>query len=346
MSAYDQVVDMFALVHESWTIAQNKATETENRLNTAMTAASADLSMAGPASVSTDVSVVEPSVLIPTEAEGPDLTFYQTLVQDAIDKLSGLFSDYIATYFPTDNDTNAAAEAWLQEMLTDGSTGMLTAVEQQMWVRDHNRIMDAAGQAQDAVLAEFAAKGFPMPPGAAVMAVLLVQQKAQDELSQSSNAAVLAHFEAFKLALDKAIQLRQVAMSSAGQYIGALAQSLTVGHTMAISKSEAQNHLIAAAADYYRARQSAKELALKKDVTNAGFLQDKYKEDLHADEAVLGEKVKVAIQGAELVSRLASAALNNLHANASAGVSASSGMSVGYQYSNDTSSSPPSVTSV
>jgi hypothetical protein len=300
---------------------------------------SADINMAGPASVATDVTVTEPGVLIPEEAAGIDTSFYDAMVNDAIDKLSGLFSTYITTYFPVDNTTNSQTEAWLQQALTTGGTGIDPTLEAQYWENDRSRILAEANRASDEATAVWASRRFPLPPGALAGIVATINSKATEELSKSSRSIAIKQaeieLENVKFAVEQAIKLREVALSTASEYIKSLASSITVAQNLAVSQADAQNGLINAAANFYNARINAKELFLKRDSADAEFEQEKYKQDLNADIAVMQERVKAALAGAQSIAHQAAAALNNLHANVSGGISNSFNDSVGYNYAGD-----------
>jgi hypothetical protein len=60
------------------------------------------------------------------------------------------------------------------------------SIATQIWGNDQARILGDKTRAQDAVIAQFAARRFPLPPDAAASAILQIEQKAQDEIAESS----------------------------------------------------------------------------------------------------------------------------------------------------------------
>ena len=328
---------------QSWGLASEKATDYSTKA-TALSSyidtkvADPDLAML-PANVTTDVSVTEPGVTIPAEAAGVDLTFYDAMVNDAIDKLSGLFGSYISRYFPDDDVTNTYNEQWLQRALTTGGTGIDPTLELQFWENDRSRILADTQRAIAEVEATFVAKRFPMPPGALAGAVVKIQNASLAELSKSSREIALKQaqieIENVRFAVEQAVKLRQVALSTAGDYIKALASSITVAQNLAITQADAQNGLINAAANFYNARINAKELLLKRDIADSGYEQEANKTNYQGDLGLIEEKVKALIAEAQAIAHMAAAALNNLHANVSGQQSNQESGSVNYNYAGD-----------
>lgn len=326
---------------QSWNLAAEKSSDFDTKFDTTLTAVDGylgDRDMV-PASVTTDVSVTEPSVLIPTEAAGIDTTFYDAMVQDAIDKLSNLFHTYVDTYFPVNDTTNADVEAWLQQALTSGGTGINQTLELQFWENDRSRILQETARQVDEATNAFAAKRFPIPSGPLTGIISRVQDASLRELSKSSREIALKQaqleVENVRIAVEQGIKLRQIALSTAGDYIKALASSITVAQNLAVTQADAQNGLINAAANFYRARIEAKDLLLKKDKVNADYEQEEERVEFEGDIKLISDKVGALVAAANSVAHQAAAALNNLHANVSGQQSNQESGSVNYNYSGD-----------
>lgn len=331
---------------QSWTLAEEKSTALDARVDTTTAAIDSyigDRDMV-PASISTDVSVTEPGVLIPSEAAGIDTTFYDAMVQDAIDKLSNLFNVYVDTYFPTNDATLTYTENWLQQALTTGGTGIDQTLEEQFYENDRARIQRETARQVDEATNLFASKRFPIPPGFLNGTITRIQNSSLQELSKSSREIALKQvqieIENVRFALEQAVKLRQIALSTAGDYIKALASSITVAQNLAVTQADAQNGLINAAANFYRARIEAKDLALKKDKVNADYEQEEERVEFEGDMKLIGHKVEALVAAANAIAHQAAAALNNLHANVSGSQENHEGGRVEYHYSGDVLSDP------
>jgi hypothetical protein len=330
------------VINQSWNLAQNKSDDFDMKIgatsdfidniinNTALAMQPADLA--------TDVGVQEPMVNIPLNAPQIDSSIYQAQVTDMIDKLAALFQAYIAYYFPEDNATNADVEAWLQQVIT---SGINPAVEMQFYERDRARITTEALRKKQEAQQKWAARGFPLPPGALNGALARIDRDTQKELAASSRSIVLQQVELMKFAVENAIKLRQVALSTAVDYIRALASSITVAQNLAVAQLDAQPKLISAAAQFFEARIRAKSLLLQRDTTDAGFEQEANKTNYQGDLALVEDKVKMLIAQAEAIAHMAAAALNNLHASVSGSTGYSEGGTVNYNYQGDTTPVSP-----
>lgn len=334
------------IITQSWALASTKSSDFDSKLNTTLTTVDGyigDLDMV-PASLSTDVSVVEPNVTIPTEAAGIDTTFYDAMVTDAIDKLSNLFNVYVDTYFPVNDTTLSQAEAWLQQAMTSGGTGINQTLELQFWENDRSRILQETARQVDEATNAFAAKRFPIPSGPLTGIIYRVEDASLRELSKSSREIALkqAQMEVdnVRFAVEQTVKLRQIAMTTAGDYIKALASSITVAQNLAVTQADAQNGLINAAANFYRARIEAKDLLLKKDKVNSDYEQEEERVEYEGDVKLVSEKVNALVAGANSVAHQAAAALNNLHANVQGSQENQESGRVEYHYTGDVSGDP------
>lgn len=116
-------------------------------------------------------NVVEPLVNIPQQAEGASVAKFYEMSTAVINQLAGLFEGYITKYLPDESDY-LKAQRKLYEMLTDGGSGINPLVEDQIWQRDQQRILNDAMRAEEENMAVWAARRYPMPPGAAMYQAL------------------------------------------------------------------------------------------------------------------------------------------------------------------------------
>lgn len=265
-------------------------------------------------------NVIEPPVAIPELAEGATLEVFQSWWSRVNDALTDNFAWFINTYFPNECNYLGKAQQWICDTLTNGGTGMNPHVEDQIWQRDRARLLKDAQRTKREVLTTFAARGFPLPPGAAAGAVSLVMSETQDKIAQASRDVAIKQaeieIENIRFAVDKAIGLYSAAISAAADFIKALAGTTGNMSQMIPSITDSQSKLIAAASEYYRARIAVEELRLKATMPAAEWEQQAKTKNLEAEMQAIRNRVDAAIAAAQSLGTQASAALNGLHASA------------------------------
>jgi hypothetical protein len=338
------VSDVF---NAAWDQASSKSATSSNFFSAALSEGTVASSMAA-ADLGFIPSVIEPLVDIPTTAAGATVEKFEEYTDLVIDKLSGLFAGYLSTYFPDERAVLGEAEAWLTQALTTGGTGLAPAIEDQIWQRDRARLLAEASRISDELVAAFAARGFPLPPGALLHQQYLVQRDTQDKIAQSSREAAIKAAEMeldnIRFAVQQAVDLYKAAMANAADYIKALSIGPQVGMQIVPSVTDSQSRLISAASEYYRARIGVEELKLKAKLPDAEWEQAARIKNGDWVMEMVKNRVSAAIEAARGLSTQAAAALNGLHASVSVGASASN--SVGYSYSGDTSGEAPVKTAV
>ena len=339
---YDLIPQVF---NAAWDRAQNAASASSSNFSAALTAGGAGATMT-PAAVAFDPTVVEPAVFIPTNAEAASVAKMTELSDAVIDKLAGLFSGYMGEYFPNECGYLEKAQRWICDTIESGGTGIQPHVEDQIWQRDRSRVLEETARARDEVFASFAARGFPVPPGAALHAIRLSQADASNRIAQQSRDVAIKQaeieIENIRFAVDKAISLYGTAVAAASDYVKALSVGPTSAMQIVPSITDSQSRLIGAAGDYYRARIAVKELELKAHLPSAEFEQSARIKNGDWLMQMIRNKVDAAIAAAQALSTQAAAALNGLHASTSLGASSSN--SVGFSYGGDVSGEVPPKT--
>lgn len=331
----------------AWVVAQNKSSTSDALFQQALTAGGAAPSMS-PAQLAFDPSVVEPLVNIPQFAEGASVAKFYELSTAVINQLAGVFRTYMDEFFPDDQPYLRAAETWITNAITNGGTGLLPHIEQQIWNRDVSRISREASRAEKEVRTAWAAKGYPLPPGAATYQVLQVRRDAMDKIAQASRDVAIKQADMeqsnVQFAVAHALDLYSKAMGAAMDYVKALAVGPQSGMQVIPSITDSQAKLISAASDYYRARISVRELALKANMPNSEWDQQARIKNGDWVMAEIKTRVDAAISAAQSLGTQAASALNSLHASTQ--VSGSRSNQVGYQYGGDVSADVPPITSV
>ena len=220
-----------------------------------------------------------------------------------------------------------------------GGTGIDPAVDDAIWARDRNRIMADGQRAQQELMATFAARRFPIPPGALVNAVNLAQQNMQDRIAEASAAIVtkradqeIAHRQ---FILERLTQLRVAVIGAAGDLlrtiVGLVDQS--TGNVLKVEDYNMQVHNLRKA--YLDAINQQYMLTRDKTAVAKSDAQQENREALYKNAVNAVEKmIQAFTDEAKALSTQTAAILNALHGSVS--TSASSSLGASYSYGNDT----------
>lgn len=266
---------------------------------------------------------VEPPVNIPMNAAGVDGVLYNTAYGKIITDLSDKFAGFFSEYFPNECGYLQEAQVKLCEMLAGGA-GIPAHVENQIWQRDRTRVLEDVSRARDDVLATFAARGFPLPPGAAAHTMRLAEVDANNKIAQQSRDVAIKHVEILieniKFAIQQALDYRIKGIQAAGDYIKVLALGPEIAMKLATSAAGAQAQLISAASQYYRNRIAVEELKLDVLKFNAGTSAELSMNNVREFSQRLKARTDTLAAAARAAGDQAAAALNAVHASAQVAV--------------------------
>ena len=303
-------------------IIENALLNAQNKSNLADAWTSAAINMAMPrqpifiAPMRGD-SIREPNVNIPSRAKGLDTAVFDSMYGKIINDLSDKFADFFIKYFPIRATLMPAVESWLERAITSGGTGVNPDVERGIWQRDRDRISLDAATATDEAINLFAARGFPMPPGALNAQVTAIQRKRSADIAAVSRDVAIKSFdtevENIRFAVAQAIDYRTKAIGAAADYIKALAVAPSIASSMSTQSADAQARLISAASAFYNARINAADYELKAESANAdlAFRVASKNADIIADYS--RQRVDAAVAAAQSAGQQAAAALNGLN---------------------------------
>ena len=270
-------------------------------------------------------TIAEPEVDIPSSQSATDvISLFDTKYTELVALLAGKFTLFRGTYFPDEATTYAAAEDWLQAALANPDVALPPAVAAQIFTDDKDRIVADAARASDSVLAEFASRRYPLPPGAAAAAVLAVQQKAQDEVAAASRKLTMASLEQMRFVLQNTLAVRQSAMDSAVKYITALASGPEMASRLVGVGYDAQSKLISAASQFYNSRISAAEVTSKVSQFNVTTALEAASKNQAAELTLIEDRLKALLTECQALAQMATSLFNNVHASAGANTSVSS----------------------
>jgi len=249
----------------------------------------------------------EPLVDIPASAAVTDV--FDTFTTEYIELATWLvaqFDDYLADHEPDDATGYAAAGDWLRDAIGDPEIALPPAIAAQILTDDRDRITADAARAAADVLEVFSTRRFPLPPGAAANAAIKIQQKAQDEIAESSRKIAILSVELQKWAVERLTGMHDAVMKNAVEYTKALASGPDMISRMVNIGYDAQQKLISSVASYYNARTQAKEVMSKVEQYNNSLQFDSSKSNQASNLSVLDKVVALrnaAMSGANDYTR-------------------------------------------
>lgn len=265
---------------------------------------------------------LEPPVTIPRDASGVDSALYDATYNRIVGDMTEKFAAFFAEFFPNECDTLGKAQEWMCRVLTEGGSGLRPAIEDQIWQRDRSRILKAAEASGEQVLTTFAARGWPVPPGAAQHQIYLAQQGALNELGASSRDRAIKQMELeienIRFCVTNALAYRVQGIAAAADYIRLLAQGPEVASRLATAAADAQARLIGAASSYYNSRLRVEELKLQARSQINDINHDRQKTTLDSLVRRVALRAEVTAAIAQSMGTQAGAALNAIHASAGA----------------------------
>ena len=265
---------------------------------------------AGTVSVPT---VTAPSVIIPSTVDTSDIiNTFRTEYVDLANYLVGKYANFITTYFPNESALYSAAESSLSAALASNS--FIPAAVQAQIIGDADAIViEDKLKAQDAVVAMYQARRFPLPPDVAAAAVLQIEQKAQDQMAETARKIAIMSVEQYKWTIEKCINLRTVALSSAGDYVKAAASGPEIASRVTGIGYDAQSKLISSAAQFYGADTNAKEMMSKVDQFNKTITLTADEKNQMAQLTLIDDKVKAMLADIAALRHETAALYNNVH---------------------------------
>lgn len=265
-----------------------------------------------------------PSIGFAVEAIEPDvpevsdtIIGYEAQLDKLVALLSDQLADFFARYYPLAADAYDEASAWLVNQITNGGAGVNEQVAAELWQRARERIIRDGRRVENQIATGYAAKGYMIPPGAMTAKMEEARFQQLTATGEAATAVASKMFDAevdmIKFAVDAAVKARQMAMSAAADYIRAVASAPDSAVRTYNMKDENRARMIAAAADWYRARLSRDEIVLKSKLSEKEIDYKIYEH--RRTQATRNDDVRVRAlaSAADVYARTASAALSSLN---------------------------------
>ena len=317
------------VINETWAQGNAKLTAFEDKIGALTDEGTGWLSTTTAPQVSDATAVaaptvIEPNVTIPTEISTAQIlsdyeTEYTKIRALMVADLSKIFDDY----FPEDSATYNAAETWIQASIANPSGGLPTSVAAQLLTDETDKITLEAARATDSVISGFAARGFPLIPGMAAGASVAIQQTAQDKKAEAGRKLTAISVDMMKFAIDKALNMRQLAMSATLDYIKTLASAPDVSSRVVGIGYSAQSKLISSVSGFLSARTEVQKLIASVAEFNVTTAQAVKEKNQIADMTMIEDRLKALLAECQVFGQMATSLFNNLHASSGTGYSVS-----------------------
>lgn len=232
---------------------------------------------------------------------------FQSDVQDGL-------AQYIATYFPA--TVASHVDDWITNTILNGGQGIPAAIEALIWQRARSRESEEALKLEQEATDAMAMRGFSLPTGALVDALLRVQQASADKASTLSRDIAIKTFDAYredvKYAVEMGAKVRLGVIGALGSFMQAWTAPQQNATEIAKVKVDSKSRLVSTAADYYRAIVSEAELNLRAQQLMANS-QDSMAR-LRFDQDYQSEKLGVdaSIATAQMFGQIAGSAASSL----------------------------------
>lgn len=307
------------VINATWDLGNQKSNEAYSKMTVA-TGAGGFLDMAQVPTITAGTigipSVTAPDVIIPTNIDTSQIiATFGTEFADIANFLTNEFTGFISTYAPNESLTYTAAETWIKNALANPTAGLPATVQAQLLGEDQARILGDKVRAQDAVIAQFAGRRFPLPPDAAASAVLQIEQKSQDELAAASRKITQLSVEQMRFVIERALDLRKILLGEAVDYVKALASAPDIASKVIGVGYDAQSKLISAASQFYAADTNAKEMVSKVQQYNNSIVFDKDTKNQVAEMDMIKTRADAFMRDLQLLAQQATSLFNNLHAS-------------------------------
>lgn len=299
--AYSPYQIVPAVINASWNHGLDLSQDYSTKIAAVETEISTALTTPGTRHVSATAAdlpeITEPSVTIADAAVADVYAEFGDQYAELVTLLSDKFALFRTTYFSGEGAAYSAAESWLQGALSTALTssasasddvstsaisaspvsseGLSTVLLNQLWTDDQARIMADKGRAQGAVLSQFAARRFPLPPDAAAAVIIQLEQKAQDELAESSRKVATTTIEWEKFNSQQALDVDKFNSQADLEVDKFNAQiSLEAGKFNAQSSLDSQKFNIQATNDMAKFSAEVKKFSAEKLITLRGAAMD------------------------------------------------------------------------
>jgi hypothetical protein len=223
--------------------------------------------------------------------------------------------DFLTRFYPNLTPLMNAVESWLLNTIQNGGSGLPVAIEEAIWARTRDRAVREGQRQKAEAVAEFASRGFSLPPGALLSRTDSIDQDTQNKVAEAARDIAIdqakQEIENIRFAISTAAGYRQNAIQSALTYLREWMQIPETAAKRAAMLAELRMKLWETTAMYYRAVNEAHEIGFKYDSANQ--ISQLRQFEFVKDFSVQGYEAKVrgAAAAADAIAKVAQAAISS-----------------------------------
>lgn len=255
--------------------------------------------------------------LITTLVDGT-VTIYDQLVKDS-------FANFMSQYYPQHGVDDEYLRAKLIEIIEGGGTILPPAIEDAVYNRARGRNDMDALAAEQAAYADFASRGFSMPPGAVLALVDAARRISHEKNAGVSSDIAVKQAELLasnvRFALEELNKMRRDAIGDAVKYIGVLVDAIKTRNADVSAIVQARSVFIDSYYKYYSLLNDKAKLELDAENYDASYVSRAGETNVQAFSAQIDARVRAAVAGADTAGRLAAAAIGAQNTMTSIGAS-------------------------
>lgn len=271
--------------------------------------------------------------------------------QKRVDELQELVTERTLQIFRAlmpESESISIDEGELGQMLHDelGTTGVTPDVEVQLWGRAAQRLGDELSRSSGDVAAMMASRGFSLPGAVQSNLAMLTTQHSQQMRAESMAQQIAKktdmEMEHRKFVLAQLARLRSATISAALNLMRTVVRLATQSgeDVLQVERYNTDVHnLRVAYSDQWQEQWRWTDRGRSEEIRQNEEEQEKSKYDLAV--RAVESRIKLFSDEIKLLSTQTAAVMNALHGSAS--ISGRTGMSVGYNYGNDTTGPAPTV---
>ena len=246
------------------------------------------------------------------------VTIYDQLVKDS-------FAAFMSQYYPNQGIDDEYLRAKLIEIIEGGGTILPPAIEDAVYNRARGRNDMDALAAEQAAYADFASRGFSMPPGAVLALVDAARRISYEKNAGVSSDIAVKQAELLaanvRFALEELNKMRRDAIGDAVKYIGVLIDAIKTRNSDVSAIVQARSVFIDSYYKYYSLLNEKAKLELDAQNYDASYESRAAETNVQAFSARVDAQVRAAVAGADSAGRIAAAAIGAQNTMTSIGAS-------------------------
>jgi hypothetical protein len=198
--------------------------------------------------------------------------------------------------------------------ITQGGTGINANVENALWQRARAKILGDSERAENEAMSMWANKRFPLPPGVLVGLMNTIGLDTGRKLAEQSRDISIKSFdteiENVRMSVKLALDQRKIALDAMGDYIKTMMMAPATAKDLAVGLSQLHSEAAKTMVAMYAAQINGYQAVSQISIADATLKQSAQKANLDSQVNSVNERVKAALQGAQMFGTQAASGFN------------------------------------